>query len=66
MLPTTFLTPPFGFALFFLKGSAPAGIRMAHIYRGVVPLVLLQLAMTAAVLFFPAIVTALLPAVLGL
>ena len=66
VLQTSFLTPPFGFALFFLKGSAPPGIRMAQIYRGVAPLVLLQLAMIAAVLFFPAIVTALPAAVLGL
>lgn len=64
VLQTSFLTPPFGFALFFLKGSAPPSIRMAEIYRGVVPLVLIQLGMIAAVLLFPAIVTAIPTAVL--
>ncbi len=57
VLQTSFLTPPFGFALFFLKGSAPPEIRMATIYRGVVPLVLIQLLMIGLVLGFPAIVT---------
>ena len=57
ILQTSFLTPPFGFALFFLKGSAPPSVRMADIYRGVFPLVLIQLAMIAAVLLYPAIVT---------
>ena len=61
---TSFLTPPFGFALFFLKGSAPPEVRMADIYRGVAPLVAIQLAMIAAVLLFPSIVTALPVAVL--
>ncbi|WP_420402400.1 TRAP transporter large permease [Nisaea sp.] len=57
VLQTSFLTPPFGFALFFLKGSAPPSVRMVDIYRGVFPLVLIQLAMIAAVLLYPAIVT---------
>lgn len=64
VLQTSFLTPPFGFALFFLKGSAPPQIRMVEIYRGVVPLVAIQLAMIAAILVFPAIVTTLPVAVL--
>ena len=64
VLQTSFLTPPFGFALFFLKGSAPPGVRMAQIYRGVAPLVALQIAMIALVLLFPAIVTAIPIAVL--
>lgn len=64
VLQTSFLTPPFGFALFFLKGSAPPEIRMSEIYRGVVPLVAIQLAMIAAILMFPAIVTFLPVAVL--
>ena len=59
VLQTSFLTPPFGFALFFLKGSAPPEIRMGDIYRGVAPLVAIQLAMITAVLLFPAIVTSL-------
>jgi TRAP-type mannitol/chloroaromatic compound transport system permease large subunit len=57
VLQTSFLTPPFGFALFFLKGSAPPGIDMSAIYRGVVPLVAIQLAMIALVLAVPDVVT---------
>lgn len=64
VLQTSFLTPPFGFALFFLKGSAPPEVRMAQIYRGVAPLVALQIAMITLVLLFPAIVTAIPIAVL--
>lgn len=57
VLQTSFLTPPFGFALFFLKGSAPPQINMLEIYRGVIPLVLLQLATIGMVLAMPQIVT---------
>jgi len=53
VLQTSFLTPPFGFALFFLRGSAPPGVRMADIYRGIVPIVLIQLLIIAAVLALP-------------
>ena len=56
VLQTSFLTPPFGFALFFLRGSAP-GVRMAEIYRGVAPLVAIQLAVLAAVLAVPWLAT---------
>jgi len=42
-LQTSFLTPPVGFSLFYLKGVAPPGITIAHIYKGVVPFVLLQI-----------------------
>ncbi len=52
-LQTSFLTPPFGFALFYLKGIAPPEVRIAAIYRGIVPFVLLQLLILFAVLFFP-------------
>ena len=55
VLQTSFLTPPFGFALFFLKGSAPPEIDMLQIYRGVAPLVLLQLLVIGAVLLMPEI-----------
>ena len=54
-LQTSFLTPPFGFSLFYMKGVAPAGIRMQQIYRGVVPFVVLQLIGLGLVLAFPAI-----------
>ena len=42
-LQTSFLTPPFGYALFYFKGVAPAEFTMMHIYRGIIPFVLLQL-----------------------
>jgi tripartite ATP-independent transporter DctM subunit len=41
-LQTSFLTPPFGFTLFYMKGTVPPSITMAHIYRGIIPFVLLQ------------------------
>lgn len=53
VLQTSFLTPPFGFALFFLKGAAPPSIRLAEIYRGIVPIVALQLAGIALVMALP-------------
>jgi TRAP-type mannitol/chloroaromatic compound transport system permease large subunit len=37
-----FLTPPFGFTLFYMKGTVPPSITMAHIYRGIIPFVVLQ------------------------
>ena len=54
-LQTSFLTPPFGFSLFYMKGVAPASIRMQQIYRGIVPFVLLQLIGLGLVLLFPEI-----------
>ncbi|MGR3481072.1 TRAP transporter large permease [Salipiger marinus] len=56
-LQTSFLTPPFGFALFYLRGVAPASVTTGHIYRGVVPFVLIQLAGLALLWFAPGIVT---------
>ena len=52
-LQTSFLTPPFGFALFYLKGVAPAEVKTTDIYRGVVPFILIQLAVLLSLLFFP-------------
>ena len=52
-LQTSFLTPPFGFALFYLKGIAPKEIRIQDIYRGIVPFVLLQLLGLIIVILFP-------------
>ena len=54
-LQTSFLTPPFGFALFFLKGAAPPEVRLADIYRGIVPIVGAQLAGIALLLALPAL-----------
>ncbi|WP_205626611.1 TRAP transporter large permease [Thauera humireducens] len=56
-LQTSFLTPPVGFALFYLKGVAPAGVTVAHIYKGVVPFILLQLGGLVLVYLFPALAT---------
>jgi len=57
MLQTSFLTPPFGWALFFLRGVAPPEITTRHIYLGVVPFVGLQLLGVVLVFLFPAIAT---------
>ncbi|MFT4700466.1 MAG: tripartite ATP-independent transporter DctM subunit [Yoonia sp.] len=56
-LQTSFLTPPVGFALFYLKGVCPPGVTLSHIYRGVIPFVLLQLFGLFLVFEFPALVT---------
>jgi tripartite ATP-independent transporter DctM subunit len=53
---TAFLTPPFGFALFYMKGTVPPGVTMVHIYRGIVPFVLVQLLALALCLIFPEII----------
>jgi tripartite ATP-independent transporter DctM subunit len=56
-LQTSFLTPPVGFALFYLKGVVPPGITLAHIYKGVAPFIILQLIGLTAVMLFPKLVT---------
>ncbi len=56
-LQTSFLTPPVGFALFYLKGVCPPEIKLGHIYKGVVPFVLLQLTGLALVFFLPWLAT---------
>lgn len=56
-LQASFLTPPFGYALFYLKGSAPPEYTMGDIYRGIVPFVGLQLAGLVILTIFPEIVT---------
>ena len=52
-LQTSFLTPPFGFSLFYLKGVAPPEIRTMDIYRGVVPFIALQVIVLAILILFP-------------
>ena len=56
-LQTSFLTPPFGFALFYLRGVAPPEVTTEHIYRGVVPFVIIQLVSLAIIGLFPGLVT---------
>jgi len=52
-LQTSFLTPPFGFTLFCMRGILPASLDMMHLYRGIIPFVVLQLIGMALVLVFP-------------
>jgi tripartite ATP-independent transporter DctM subunit len=56
-LQTSFLTPPFGFALFYLRGVAPADLETGAIYRGVVPFIILQLLLIVALWFWPGMAT---------
>jgi tripartite ATP-independent transporter DctM subunit len=56
-LQTSFLTPPFGFALFYLRGVAPPSITTAQMYRGVVPFIGIQIIGLLLVIFFPELVT---------
>ncbi len=55
-LQTSFLTPPFGFALFYLRGIAPPGIRTTEIYRGAVPFIGIQLLGLVLIIVFPELV----------
>jgi tripartite ATP-independent transporter DctM subunit len=56
-LQTSFLTPPFGFALFYLRGVAPPEIKTEDIYRGVIPFILLQLLILVSIIAFPQLVS---------
>ena len=56
-LQTSFLTPPFGFALFYLRGVAPPELKTEDIYRGAIPFILLQLLVLALIIIFPQIVS---------
>ena len=55
-LQTSFLTPPFGFSLFYLKATAPPEVKIQHIYRGVIPFVLIQVTVLGLLIAFPDIV----------
>ncbi len=56
-LQTSFLTPPFGFALFYLRGVAPESVATSQIYRGVIPFIVIQLIMLALISYWPQLVT---------
>ncbi|MCG3208548.1 MAG: C4-dicarboxylate TRAP transporter large permease protein DctM [Anaerolineae bacterium] len=58
-LQTSFLTPPFGFSLFYLKGVAPANVKTTDVYKGIVPYVIIQLVALALVIAIPETVTCL-------
>ena len=55
-LQTSFLTPPFGFALFYLKGVAPPEVKTSHLYKGVLPFVIIQLLFLVLLIVFPGII----------
>jgi tripartite ATP-independent transporter DctM subunit len=55
-LQTSFLTPPFGFALFYMKGLAPPEVKIQSIYRGIIPFVIMQLIVLGLVMLFPQLV----------
>ena len=52
-LQTSFLTPPFGFSLFYLKGVCPPEVRTVDIYRGVMPFIIIQIMVLASIVIFP-------------
>ena len=56
-LQTSFLTPPFGFSLFYLRGVTPPEVSTAQMYRGVIPFVALQLVLIAALCIWPGLAT---------
>ena len=56
-LQTSFLTPPFGFALFYLRGVAPSNLPTSAIYRGVIPFIIIQITLLFILALFPEIVT---------
>jgi TRAP-type mannitol/chloroaromatic compound transport system permease large subunit len=64
-LQTSFMTPPFGFSLFYLKAVTPPEISTGHIYRGIIPFVLVQIIGLAIVVLFPQLATWLPKAVFG-
>ncbi|MGD8640866.1 MAG: TRAP transporter large permease subunit [Gammaproteobacteria bacterium] len=55
-LQTSFLTPPFGFSLFYLKAAAPESVRMHQIYRGIIPFVVIQVITLAILIIFPELI----------
>jgi TRAP-type mannitol/chloroaromatic compound transport system permease large subunit len=56
-LQTSFLTPPFGFALFYLRGVAPSSVRTIDIYKGAIPFVIIQIIALIILSIFPEIAT---------
>ena len=52
-LQTSFLSPPFGFALFYLKGVAPPEVKTVHLYRGIIPFLIIQVLLMGLVVLFP-------------
>ncbi|MCE8004446.1 TRAP transporter large permease subunit, partial [Billgrantia ethanolica] len=65
VLQTSFLTPPFGYALFYMKGVAPKGVEIVDLYKAVVPFVALIVLACVLMAFFPVLITGLPSALLG-
>ncbi len=57
LLQSSFLTPPFAYALFYIKGIAPEGVTIGEIYKGVIPFIIMILGMVALLMLFPGIVS---------
>jgi TRAP-type mannitol/chloroaromatic compound transport system permease large subunit len=64
-LQTSFLTPPFGFSLFYLRGVAPASVSTLSIYRGAIPFIAIQLLMLVLLWWVPSLATRLPEIMLG-
>ena len=56
MLQTCFMTPPFGFALFYIKGVVPPEVKIGEIYKGVIPFILMVVIVVVLITVFPQIV----------
>ena len=56
-LQTSFLTPPFGFALFYLRGVAPKSVKTSAIYKGIIQFIIIQLLMLVALAYWPQLAT---------
>ncbi len=56
-LQTSFLTPPFGFALFYLKGVAPPEVKTSHLYKGIIPFVIIQILFLVLLISFPELIS---------
>lgn len=59
ILQTCFMTPPFGFALFYIKGIVPPEVKISEVYRGVIPFILIIVAVTILCIIFPQLITGL-------
>ena len=59
VLQTSFITPPFGFSLFYLRGVLPKNVKTTEIYKGIIPFLLIQIFLVIVVFIFPDLATAL-------
>jgi TRAP-type mannitol/chloroaromatic compound transport system permease large subunit len=59
VLQTSFITPPFGFSLFYLRGVLPKNVQTVEIYKGIIPFLIIQIFLVLIVFMFPNLATAL-------